>query len=293
MKKISVWLILLAGIFWGSMGIFVRTLQEYGLTTMQIAAVRLSVAAVFFWAALLIFKPKEAKIRIKDLPLFIALGCFSIAGMCVSYFTAISLSTMSVAAILLYLSPVAVMLMSAIFLKEKITPKKVIALVMAVLGCALVAGLGSGDSVGVWATVAGLISAITYGSYSIFGTKALKKYSPLTVTAYSFTFAAVVVIALCDPARLYGTVAAQISLPLVFWLVGLGVVTAVIPFGLYTIGLKYTAASKAAVVACSEPVAATLFGLAVYSEMPSVTAYTGIILVLAAITLLNVRTKRK
>ena len=100
----------------------------------------------------------------------------------------------------------------------------------------------------------------------------------------------------CDPARLYGTVAAQISLPLIFWLVGLGVVTAVIPFGLYTIGLKYTAytaASKAAVVACSEPVAATLFGLAVYSEMPSFTAHVGILLILAAIILLNVRTKRE
>ena len=97
----------------------------------------------------------------------------------------------------------------------------------------------------------------------------------------------------CDPARLYGTVAAKVSLPLIFWLVGLGVVTAVIPFGLYTIGLKYTAASKAAVVACSEPVAATLFGLAVYSEMPSLTAYVGILLILAAIILLNVRTKRK
>ena len=294
LKKLSVWLILLAGCFWGSMGIFVRILQqEYGFTSIQIAAARLTIAAIGFWIVLLVLRPKETKIKLKDTPLFLALGWFSMAGMCVSYFYAITLSTMSVAAILLYLSPIAVMLMSAIFLKEKITPKKIVALVLAVGGCALVAGLGSGGSVGALAIIVGLISAITYGSYSIFSAKALKKYNPLTVTAYTFTLAAIPVVLLCRPDELYRIMAANMSVKLVLLTVGLAITSAVIPFGIYTIGLKYTPASKAAVLACSSPVSATIYGLIFFHEYPSPLAYAGIVLVLAAIILLNINIGKK
>lgn len=288
MKKISVWLILSAGIIWGCMGIFVRTLQSYGLTTMQIAAVRLTLAAIVYWIILLGVNPKYAKIKIKDLPILLILGVFSVAGMCVAYFYTISLSTMSTAAVLLYLSPVFVMLMSAIFLKEKITVKKIIALVLAVFGCALVAGVGNGGPVGILAIVTGLISALTYGAYSIIGTKAFEKYNVFTITAYSFTFAAIPVIILCNPAQLVTTISSQLDFQLVLWLLGEGIITADIPFALYTIGLQYTPASKAAILACSEPVAATLCGLIVYREIPSVPAVIGIVLVLSAIILLNI-----
>ena len=46
-------LILLAGCFWGSMGIFVRKLGEYGFSSVQIAAIRLTLAAVGFSVILL------------------------------------------------------------------------------------------------------------------------------------------------------------------------------------------------------------------------------------------------
>ena len=46
-------LILLAGCFWGSMGIFVRKLGEYGFSPVQIAAIRLTLAAVGFSACFL------------------------------------------------------------------------------------------------------------------------------------------------------------------------------------------------------------------------------------------------
>ena len=71
---------------------------------------------------LLIKEPKGFKIKPKDIPLFLALGLVSILFFTCCYFTAIRLMTMSTAAILLYTSPIWVMILAIIFLKEKINP---------------------------------------------------------------------------------------------------------------------------------------------------------------------------
>lgn len=288
MKRFAGLLIVIAGCFWGVMGVFVRTFTESGFTTMQIAALRLLVAGLIMTVALVLVGPKLLRIALKDLPLLSVLGIVSIGLMGVLYFTTIRLSSLSVAAVLLYLSPAAVLIMSAVFFKEKITPIKIIALLLAVGGCALVSGLIGGGSVGLVALLTGVGSAITYGSYSIIGPLALKKYHPFTVTAYAFSAAALFLLCLCNPVQLMATVMAQPSLwRFALQTLLLGFCTAFIPFVLYTLGLKDTNPSRAAVLACSEPVAATLFGLFVYGEAPDLLAWIGMALVLTAIVLLR------
>ena len=120
-------LIIIAGLFWGSMGIFVRHLNGLGFTSIQVACLRLTMAGLIFAVILLIKDPKGFKINPKDIPLFLALGLVSILFFTCCYFTAIRLMTMSTAAILLYTSPIWVMILAIIFLKEKISLQKVIA----------------------------------------------------------------------------------------------------------------------------------------------------------------------
>ena len=67
-------LIIIAGLFWGSMGIFVRHLNSLGFTSIQVACVRLVTAGIIFSLILLIKDPKGFKINAKDIPLFLALG---------------------------------------------------------------------------------------------------------------------------------------------------------------------------------------------------------------------------
>ncbi|MBR4867662.1 MAG: EamA family transporter, partial [Clostridia bacterium] len=148
MKRFAGLLIVLAGCFWGVMGVFVRTFTDLGFTTMQIAALRLLVAAGLMVLLLAVTNPKRLKIHLKDFPLLAVLGIVSIGLMGVLYFTTIQLSSLSVAAVLLYLSPAAVLLMSALVFKETITPLKLVALALAVSGCALVSGIVGGGSVG-------------------------------------------------------------------------------------------------------------------------------------------------
>ena len=135
-------LIIIAGLFWGSMGIFVRHLNDLGFTSIQVACLRLTTAGLIFALVLLIKDRKGFKINAKDIPLFLALGLVSILFFTCCYFTAIRLMTMSTAAILLYTSPIWVMVLAIIFLKEKFSVQKLIALVLAFAGCVLVSGFG-------------------------------------------------------------------------------------------------------------------------------------------------------
>ena len=283
-------LIIIAGLFWGSMGIFVRHLNDLGFTSIQVACLRLTTAGLIFALVLLIKDRKGFKINVRDIPLFLALGLVSILFFTCCYFTAIRLMTMSTAAILLYTSPIWVMILAIIFLKEKFSVQKLIALILAFAGCVLVSGFGG--KVTVAGVLVGLGSGLGYGLYSIFGTFALKKYSPYTVTCYTFLIAGFGSIFVANPADLAAKISAVDNKLSLFGFVLLtAVVTAVIPCLLYTLGLNKTTAGRAAVLATVEPAAATLFGFFVMGEKVGIIAVVGILLVFAAIVILSLKTK--
>ncbi len=166
-------LIIIAGCFWGSMGIFVRRLSTYGFDSIQIVSIRVTLAALLFALVLLIKDRKGFKIALRDLPLFLGLGFGSILFFTVCYFTAITMMPLSTAAILLYTSPIWIMLMSFLFFHEKMNGRKVLALALAFAGCVLVSGI-SGEGITVKGLLIGLGSGIGYGLYSILGTVVLR-----------------------------------------------------------------------------------------------------------------------
>lgn len=285
-------LIILAGIFWGSMGIFVRELTSLaGFTSIQIVNLRLTVAAVCFAAILLIKDPAGFRISLRDLPLFLGLGLGSILFFTTCYFTAIRMMTLSIAAILLYTSPIWVMLLSLLLFREKMTGNKLLALAASFLGCILVSGIGLGEKTTTLAGILiGLCSGLGYGLYSILGTIALRRYSTYTVTAYTFITAAAGSFFLCSLPDLCAKITACERKPYLFCLIILtGLVTAVIPFLLYTLGLEQVEASRAAILATVEPMVATLIGIIVFREYMTIMSVIGVLCILVAIVLLNHR----
>ena len=193
-------MIIIAACFWGSMGIFVRNLSAFGFSAIQIVSIRISLAALFFALILLAKDRAGFKILPRDIPLFLGLGFGSILFFTVCYFTAITIMPLSTAAILLYTSPIWIVLMSAIFFREKMNGQKLVALVLAFAGCVLVSGI-SGEGITLKGLLIGLGSGIGYGLYSILGTVALRRYSPYTVTTYTFLLAAIGSWFICNPAQ--------------------------------------------------------------------------------------------
>ena len=284
-------LIIIAACFWGSMGIFVRGLGEYGFNPIQITAIRITLAALMFCTLLFVKDRSGFKIHLRDIPLFLGLGFGSILFFTVCYFSAITIMPLSTAAILLYTSPIWIVLMSAVFFREKMNSKKIVALALAFGGCVLVSGI-SDEGISLKGLLFGLGSGIGYGLYSILGTVALRKYTPYTVTTYTFTLAAIGSWLICSPANMLSKFSAASDLSwLVFFSVLTALVTAVIPYFSYTLGLRTVEASKAGIIATLEPMVATIIGFTCFSEALTLLSGMGIVLILAAIILLNWRVK--
>ena len=286
-RNIGPALIILAGCFWGSMGIFVRRLTGFGFSPIQIVTLRITVAALVFCLVMLAKDRSGFRIALRDLPLFLGLGFGSILFFTVCYFSAITIMPLSTAAILLYTSPIWIMLMSALFFREKLNSIKLIALALAFAGCVLVSGI-SGEGLTLTGLLLGLGSGIGYGLYSILGTVALRKYSPYTVTTYTFLFAAAGAWLVCGPADMVSKFNAADNVPgLLLFCVLTGLVTAVVPFLAYTLGLRTVEAGRAGILATVEPLVAALVGIIVFSEPLTLLSGLGIVLILAAVVLLN------
>lgn len=104
-------LVLAAGSFWGLMGLLVRSLNEEGLSSMEICFVRAVITLVCMLAGLLLLDRKALKIRLKDIWCFVGTGALSVTFFNFCYFKTMTLTSLSVAAILLYTAPAFVMLM--------------------------------------------------------------------------------------------------------------------------------------------------------------------------------------
>ncbi len=284
-KKFPSVCVALAGAMWGIISIFVRKLGAAGFSSLDMMLSRSLIAVIGIFLYLVIFDREKLKINIRDWWIFFGTGILSFFVFGVAYFTTIETTSVSVAAVLLYTSPVFVMIMAAIFFKERITATKLVATAIAVGGCVFVSGGFGGAKVSVNGLATGILSGFSYALYSIFGRIAAKKYSPITVTAYTFLFATVACFFTSDIGEIALSVSAQPSLLLVMTL--MAVITAVFPYIFYTGGLKHLAAGKAAVMACVEPAVAFLTGVVVFSERITVQSVLGTVMILAAIIILN------
>lgn len=281
MKKIAPLFIFLAGVLWGSMGIFVRVLNGKGLFSMDIVALRAIVTALSMLVFLLVYNRELLKIKLKDLWVFLGSGIGSILFFNYCYFRAISLTSLSVAAILLYTAPAIVMVLSFLLFKEKFTFRKLIALLLTFMGCVLVTGvLNETATVTGAGVLAGLGAGFGYALYSIFSRYAIEKgYHSLTITCYTFVIAALGGLFFSDRMQVAQVVFS--SPQMVLFSIVFGLLCTVVPYLLYTVGLNYVENSRASIIASVEPVAATLIGFFLFDEKIDLMGIAGIILVLS------------
>lgn len=293
MKKIAPGLVIMAGILWGSMGIFVRRFEGYGLKSLDIVAVRAITTTLILFSFLLLYDINLLKIKMKDLWCFLGTGLLSIVFFNYCYFKAIMMTSLSVAAVLLYTAPAFVMIFSYFLFHEKFTVRKVCALVLTFVGCVFVTGIiGSSTGLGGKGILIGIGAGFGYALYSIFGRFALDKgYNSFTISFYTFFIAALGVLPICDYEKVFRVSCSGIKI--IGWSLLFGFLSTVLAFLLYTVGLKNMENGKASILASVEPVAATLIGVLAYGETLSAGEVIGVLLVLGAIVLCNQNSKKE
>lgn len=282
--KYSVY-VMLAGCLWGVVSVFINVLTEAGLTSMQCVAIRSVLTALILFVYLMI-SDRSLKIRARHIPCFLGMGIISVVFFNFCYFRCINLmGGAAVPALLLYTAPVFVILLSAIFFGERITSRKVIAMILTFAGLVVVTGaLTGGETVSMTAVAYGLGAGIGYALYSIFGKFVVGKYDPVTIIFYTFVVAAVASVPISGVRGSLGILTEPNVLPAVL---GLVLISTVAPYMLYTTGLSGIEAGKASILATVEPVTAAIVGVLFFHETMTLSKILGMLLILGAIVYLN------
>ena len=281
-------LVIVAGCLWGCTGLFVGRVNAAGIAAMEIVELRGILTALLMLPIMLVMDRSLLRIRLKDLWCFVGSGVLSVLFFNFCYYTTIQQSGMAIAAVLLYTSPIFVMLMSLLLFRERMTVRKVTSLLLTVVGCVFVSGIfTAGGTFTAGGLALGIGAGFGYALYSIFSRYALQRgYQPMTITFYTFLLSAVGGVFFTD-FRLIATSSAENGLGLWLPLVGYVVVGTIGAYLLYTAGLKHIDNSKASVMAAVEPACATLLQIVVLRVLPDGFTLVGIVLVLGAIVWLN------
>lgn len=286
---------LLSGVSWGSAGIFIRKISTFGFANMTMLSSRVFVGSVMMFFIILVTNKEYLKVKLKDLWLFASAAVLGTMAMNLCYNISLNTLTLSLASLLMGIAPVYVLIMAAVIFKEKLTFKKVMCMIIAAGGCVMVSGVleeAGGISLDTLGLILGIISGISYAVYSIFSKlMAQRGYHALTITFYSTFISAILSLPFTEW-QLVGKVIAERPVENTLWIILYALFVGVLPYILYNISFKYMEAGKASILAMSEPVTAMIFGIIIYSEIPSVIGFAGMFLTVAALIIMSLPDKK-
>ncbi|HET7228958.1 MAG TPA: EamA family transporter [Longimicrobium sp.] len=267
-----------AAVLWGLLGVVSRVALRHGIQPLEIAFWRAAIAAACFGihAAAI----RRTALRRRDVPVALGFGVVGVALFFGAYQRAVQSGGAALAAVLLYTAPAWVALLSALFLRERMTGRTLLALVLATCGVAGIALAGGGGTVRMTAPALfwGLLSGWAYALYYLVGKHAFERYHASTFFLYALPVGA---LALLPFVRFSHKSVED-------W--GVMLFVAVVPtygsFLLYSLGLKRIDATRAATVATIEPVVAAVAAWVMWNERMGIGGYLFAMLVVAAVVLM-------
>lgn len=285
-------LILTSAAGYGSQAIFARLAYAAGANVATLLLLRFVIAIAIVWSVLLLSgrgKPVWEAIRQpKRLLALLVLGII-FSGNSIAYFSALTYLHIAVVELLLYLYPGMVLVLSAVFLHERLGLAKITALIFAVAGSALT--VGPPGSVGLPGVVEGRVllglalgvsAAVIYATYIVLGNR-LAAGTPADVTgAISMTGTMLVFVV----GSLIGD-GTTLALSFNAWaaISAVAFFSTVIATSFFLAGLERLGPSRAAILATVEPVVTLLLATLILHDPPRWFQVIGGVLILLAVVL--------
>lgn len=255
-----------AAFLWGTLGLFFRILHDqFGFSALAVAFLRASSSAVVLVLVLMLTRRELLRIPLRAIAFFIAFGFCGITAFYFFYTQAVIETSVTTAVVLLYTAPAFVSVIAWRAWNEPMTSRKIIALILAFVGCALIArayDLASlrFNAVGL---AFGLGAGFTYALYTVFSKFALAQHSSLTAVTYALLFGTLFLAlfqSLNDFQPLIRNPVAWIFLLALVLGPTLGA------YVLYNLGLRRVPASNASLIATLEPVVASVLAFLFLGE---------------------------
>lgn len=279
MKRLTgILLIAISAASFGTLAIFGRFAYAAGMDTFTVLFLRFTISASIM--TLIQFLRKERFPRGRILVQLIGMGALGYVGQSFMYLTAINYASAGLVALLLYLYPFFVMVLSAIVFREKVTRVKIIALVLALFGTALTVDPAGGQLIG---ALMAITAAAIYSVYIIVGTNVMKHVSAVQSSTVIFASAGVV----------YGILTAfnGAHFPTAnsgwYTMIGIVLVATVVPVVTFLAGLEMIGPTNAAMLSTLEPVVTVLLATWLFQERLNAVSLLGGGLILVAVILLT------
>ncbi|MFC2029581.1 DMT family transporter [Chloroflexota bacterium] len=282
-------LVLLAAAGWSTSGLFIRlAASSGGLSAIPLAFVRDLSTFLVLLVGLALLRPRWLRVEERDLPLFVGLGAIGVGAFHILWNLTILNLGYATATTLIYFSPSFVTLMAWLLWREPLTRAKILAVVLTLAGCVLVAGLGAIKLIDVTAggLILGLITAMVFGAFTLFGRPLAGRYSPWTILTYAFGIGALVQLPLqfLAPAPAWPLPAMTWA-----WVAGLVLISTVGPFAAYLASLSRLPASVASILSSSEVLFGALVGTIFFEEGLRSWQILGAVLVVAGVAIIATR----
>ncbi|HBE8574383.1 TPA: EamA family transporter [Clostridioides difficile] len=280
--------IAIAGLLWATLGLFGKFLMGNGLTSEQVTFTRLFFGFIVLGVYSSIRTPQILKINKKGIIYSVIIGIICQAMFNLCYFKAIDIAGVSIAAVLLYTSPLFLAIFSKLCYKENITRSKLFSLILCFIGAIMAVTGGRLDFQGLnaFGLLLGVLSAIAYALMPTISKNALKEFSSSTILVYSFLFGAIFMIPSSRPWEILNYAK---DLDVLSCMLMLGIVPAALAYIFYAAGIsKGVELSVAGVVASVELVGSVIIGCTILGESFSLGKLFGVMLMLiSAVVALN------
>jgi drug/metabolite transporter (DMT)-like permease len=247
--------------------------------------------------AILLLQPKRfSKLHKKDIIPIFMLGFFGVMVYHLGLNYGEQYISAGAASLIIATIPVLVVIMAFVFLKEKITSKKLLGVIIALCGVVIISILGTpGKSIEInyaYGALAVVIAAVMGAFYTIAGKKLLERYTALSLTVYAMLFGSVVLIPLLflNPSIIDQVTA--MSAYSWFAIVFLGVFSTVIGYVFWYVGLEIKSTSEVSVYLYAIPVLSTIISYFLFDDKITMFFVLGGILVIVGLVLVNIKDKK-
>jgi drug/metabolite transporter (DMT)-like permease len=282
-KNMGYVLVALSAAGFGLLSILIKLSYSLGAEPMTLLAARFSVALVVIWIVALMVDRQALRISRKDLLYIAIVGPFGVGYCSILYFYSLQLVDASLFAALLYTYPSMVNVAAAIWLRERLTPRRILALAITFLGVVFVTGLDrlASMQISLLGVLLGLGASATYAFYSLGIQRQTRKHPPLVVNTYVLTFGTLVVLLVRPPFAWQGS----LDWPVLVLVAAMAIFCTVLPILFYLTGIRRIGAGRAAIVSNLEPIVTIMLAMTVLAERLDGVQFLGVLAVLVGVIL--------
>ena len=281
-KTIGILCAILSAVCYGTNPFGALPLYEEGVNTATVLSHRFGLAVILL-AVIMLIKRIDFKVTRREFKVLFSLGVL-FAASSITYYQSFHFMDAGIASTILFVYPVMVAVIMALFFKEKVTSMTVMAIVLSLVGIGLLYKGGAGVSLSVIGIVLCILSSLAYAIYIIVVNQSSIQMSSFKVTFYAMLVCEITLI-------LYSFTSPELYLHMLpsprawSFAVWLSIVPTILSLVFMTVAVHHVGATPTAILGALEPLTAVTIGVIIFGETLTPRLVVGIIFILFAVML--------